>query len=385
MKIIYISNSTIPSATANSIHVMKMCNAFSSLGHQVTLFSPLKNSSKKNEFDHITDVYSFYDVLPSFSIKKIFCFGSRIGGYLYGIFSAVKSVFSEHDVIYTRDLTAALTLCFFGRSVFYESHAPADNSFVKKKLIGILFRRFALKKIIVITHALKDYYVNNYSFLNERIFVAPDGADPVPACSKKIDIGLDKNKLLIGYTGHLYPGKGMEIISAMASLAEWAEFHIVGGTDEDLIFWKKKSSHLQNVIFHGFQPHAVIPQFLLSFDVLVLPNQRVVLGHGHQSSTKNIGQWTSPLKAFEYMSTGKPILVSNIPVLREIFRDDYNALLCDPESPADWVKKIEMLRSDPSLGLRIGRQASKEFNEQYTWQSRCQSIEHFLVKNVSND
>ena len=59
MKILYISKSMIPSRTANSIHVMKMCQAFSDNGHEVVLLAP--NIKNKSETD-LKDVYGYYGV-----------------------------------------------------------------------------------------------------------------------------------------------------------------------------------------------------------------------------------------------------------------------------------------------------------------------------------
>ena len=69
MKIVYISNSIIPSRTANSIHVMKMCQAFADNGHEVLLLAP--NYKEQNE-KGINDVFDFYGVRNSFKIKKIY-------------------------------------------------------------------------------------------------------------------------------------------------------------------------------------------------------------------------------------------------------------------------------------------------------------------------
>jgi len=61
-------------------------------------------------------------------------------------------------------------------------------------------------------------------------------------------VKLSNNKALrVGYIGHLYSGKGMEIISKLIKHCEWADFHIVGGTEKDLSFWKSKLSRFNNV------------------------------------------------------------------------------------------------------------------------------------------
>ena len=68
MKILYISKSIIPSRSANSIHVMKMCQALSDNGHQVVLFAP--NIRSKFEKD-VHNIYDYYGVKNNFKIKKL--------------------------------------------------------------------------------------------------------------------------------------------------------------------------------------------------------------------------------------------------------------------------------------------------------------------------
>ena len=80
MKIIYISKSIIPSRAANSIHVMKMCQAFADNGHKVVLLAPdLKNYYESN----VDDIYEYYGVKKNFKIKKLFHPNIRFGAFLY--------------------------------------------------------------------------------------------------------------------------------------------------------------------------------------------------------------------------------------------------------------------------------------------------------------
>jgi len=69
LNIVYIARSIIPSRTANSVNVMKMCSAFASLGHKVTLLAPF---TKKLEEKGVNDIYEFYGVEKNFEIKKLF-------------------------------------------------------------------------------------------------------------------------------------------------------------------------------------------------------------------------------------------------------------------------------------------------------------------------
>ena len=80
MKILYISKSIIPSRSANSIHVMKMCQAFSENGHQVVLLAPeIKNKYEAN----IKDIYNYYGVKKNFKIKKLWHPNLKFGAILY--------------------------------------------------------------------------------------------------------------------------------------------------------------------------------------------------------------------------------------------------------------------------------------------------------------
>ena len=80
MRILYISKSTIPSRSANSINVMKMCQAFSNNGHEVVLLAPdLKDKYEKN----IDDIYDYYGVNKNFIIKKLWHPNLKGGAFFY--------------------------------------------------------------------------------------------------------------------------------------------------------------------------------------------------------------------------------------------------------------------------------------------------------------
>jgi len=80
MKILYISKSNIPSRSANSIHVIKMCQAFSDNGHEVVMLAP----NIKKKFDSSTeDIYKYYGVKKNFVIKKLWHPDNKIGALIY--------------------------------------------------------------------------------------------------------------------------------------------------------------------------------------------------------------------------------------------------------------------------------------------------------------
>ena len=89
MKIVYISNSIIPSRTANSIHVMKMCQAFADNGHEVVLLAPNRYKEYENGVD---DVYEYYGVRKNFEIRKLPYIYIRILRNFYYAYQTLKEI-----------------------------------------------------------------------------------------------------------------------------------------------------------------------------------------------------------------------------------------------------------------------------------------------------
>jgi glycosyltransferase involved in cell wall biosynthesis len=370
MKIVYLSGAALPSRTANSIHVMKMCQAFVRNGHEVVLVAPNYRDALEPGVD---DVYEFYGVDKCFEIIKLPWLPIKGRGYIYGLLAALQARGHKPDIVYCRNTPA----CFFAAKidlpVIFESHAPLEDS---GKISEWMFNRLVLshrlKKLVVITHALKEYYLTNNPRIKCPIQVAPDGADPVPEGIEPVDLPNKGKRLQVGYVGHLYKGKGMEVISKLAPLCPWADFNVVGGKKQDLQKWKGLCTGIENIVFHGYVPHSESMRYIKAFDITLIPNQNHVSTHG--SGNRNISKWTSPLKIFEYMAADKPIISSDLPVLREVLRHEQSALLCPPDDALEWKKALERLRDDPQLAERLANAAQDEFLKKYTWQARAGNV-----------
>jgi len=382
MKVAYLSGSTIPSRKANSIHVMKMCQALAEEGHDVSLFAPDVPDGAETGID---DIYAYYNVKPIFSFMEVaWCrwFGRA---YVSGLLAALNIVRSKFDLAIARCLPSAFFAALFKAPVIFEFHQPISDSGRLSKLNEFLFKRLIRSRSFVgfvsITHALKAHFLEHYPELQGRICVAPDGSDPFPQQFEAVALPPRPGRLQVGYVGQLYAGKGMEIVSKLCHLAPFADFHVVGGLQSDIDKWQAELT-AENITFHGFVPHARTPGYIAAFDVLLLPNQNRITWH---KAGGDIGQWTSPLKMFEYMSAGKAIISSDIPVLREVLEDEVNALLCPPDDIEAWVKALHRLE-DSALRARLGERALAEFLEKYTWQRRAQTImAHFGYTSASGE
>jgi glycosyltransferase involved in cell wall biosynthesis len=366
MKITYLSSSTIPSRTANSIHVMKMCQAFARNGHEVVLVAP----NKKNDIEPgVEDVFDFYGVEKCFEIANLPWLPVKGWVCIYGLLAGRRAKAFKPDLVYCRNTVGCFFAARFGLPVIFESHTPIEEeNKISVWMFGQLIKSPRLQKLVVITRALKEYYESTYPQTKGKILVAPDGADPVPEGIVPVELPNKGKRLQVGYVGHLYKGKGMEVVSKLATLCSWADFHVVGGKEGDLEYWKKECRNCANIFFHGYVPHGQTVRHIQAFDVVLLPNQQKVAVHGGGG---NIGQWTSPLKAFEYMAAAKAIICSDLPVLREVLEHERNVLLCPPDDVSTWQKALHRLRDDQILRQRLGSAAYEDFLANYTWQARA--------------
>ena len=369
MKILYISKSIIPSRTANSIHVMKMCQAFADNGHEVVLLAPdVKNHYEKD----IEDIYEYYGTRKNFNIKKLYHPNQKFGAFLYtlAIFFYLF-INKKFDLVYGRFLHGVYVATWLNNKVIYESHAP---TFDKKNHRLIVFKNLIKSKyfikMVVISEALKNMYLEKKYLSNTKIQIAHDGADEVVNFDRKIELLGHKENLKVGYVGHLYKGKGMEVIASLANkLDDDMEIHIIGGLEKDIKFWKSKINS-KNIFFYGFIPHKEVSSYINALDVCLLPNQKIVLAHGSESSKEfmNISDFTSPLKLFEYMSHRKPIIASDLAVIREVLNEKNSILLkCDDIDL--WINSIKNLKNLKNRDL-IANQALSDFYN-YSWKNRA--------------
>lgn len=367
MKIVYISNSIIPSRTANSIHVMKMCQAFTDNGHEVVLLTPEHKEKYEKE---VADIYEFYDVRGGFRVVKLGIPKIRVRSLVY-TFNILKQLFIHRpELVYGRYDHGCYISSMAGFKTIVESHDPkrgrGDRRFYK------LLKSKNLEKVVVISQALKDQFILDGNLSEGKVQVAHDGADEVDDFETKVELDGKKNNLKIGYVGHLYQGKGMEVVEMVADkVSENVEFHIIGGLEKDIKYWKYKM-HSNNVYFYGFVPQTKISGYINALDICILPNQKVVYGYRENNGRGgNIGDFTSPLKMFEYMAHRKPIIASDLPVLKEVLNDDI-AVFAGPEDENEWIDAINQLK-DKELREEISRKAFTVFKN-YTWRNRANKV-----------
>jgi glycosyltransferase involved in cell wall biosynthesis len=368
MRLVYFSSSIIPSTLANSVHVMRMANAFSEIGNSVNLIAV------KPDLNIEKNPNEYYGINNNFKIEYCNRTGStRIGSLIFGIRAALMAHNFFADLMYGRCPHSLFFARLNGRPFIYEVHDIPGN-FMRKLLENFLFHSYNFRKLVVISDALKSAYLKLFPNLKfSDIIVAHDGAD-VPDNVNHNSIGyfnirsIPARKREIGYIGSLYEGKGAEIIPELAIIRPEYNFNIVGGSQKEINVLSRKSP--KNVKFYGRVNPSNVFKIMRSFDILLLPAQQKV----ETQLGGNIAPYMSPLKMFEYMSSGRPIIASRLPVLLEVLKHEENALIVDPTDINGWVEGIDRIFNDIDLEIFISKNAFKDLQNLYSWKGRAQNI-----------
>lgn len=371
MRIVYISRSIIPSKTANSINVMKMCSAFASLGHEVILLAPW---TKKLETKNINNVFSYYGVEENFVLKKLYSpnikyLKKRI--YSFRCLSQVKKL--KPDIVYGRDdMLAFYLIQKSGFLTLFERHEP----FYKKDFDYYFFKKFieykSKTKLVTISNALKKIYHDEYQIEMNSIHVAHSGTDLIDNTNKNKVMKFESEKINIGYTGSLFKGRGIDIILALAARLPDVNFHIIGGKDKDIEYWKSQSK-CNNIKFYGFINPKEIYKYRGMCDILLAPYQESDNGNRN-------AKWMSPIKIFEYMSSKKAIVCSDLDVIHEVLNSKC-AMLVKYNDVNEWEKAIRILIDDKDKRNMLAENSYNEFLNNFTWKNRANSIVDFALSN----
>lgn len=369
MKIAYLSDVRIPSKAASVVHVLKMCEALARMGHDVRLYYAGDGETDTGE---LFQCYGIDNIFSTQAVRKI----PRTGlAYLYSVRVGWLAHKWRCGFVLSRNLPAAVVCALLGVPVIYEAHMGSkEKGAVTDILFEVLIRLKKLKAMLVISDALKRYYLANYRLEDKRIIVVPDAASPCRSQGGQERQNWDsagKPKLNVGYIGHLYEGRGIDVLLEIARRCQWLHMHVVGGEPEDVRFWQERSAGIENITFYGHVDHSSTGKYRQMCDVLVAPYQTAVKVAGKRTDTV---AWMSPLKIFEYMASGKPVVCSDLPVLREVLDDGRNALLCPPGDTAAWCRALKELRDNRDIRTRLGQAAYKDYRSNYTWEQRARKI-----------
>lgn len=370
--VVYLTFATFPSPTAHSIQIVKMCQALAKAGARVKLVADVRQKPDR--------IFKFYNVRYPFEIARIRLLPVRVVGRV--VFLARSFFFilkNRRSLFYTRDIFTASFVRNLNVDFIAEVHELPSGRF-QNLLMRCIFSASRLCKVVFISDELRKSLLRRMGdrLAGKPTVVAHDGADMdefFPSLSRdesRRKLRLPEGGFMAGYTGSLFEGRGLGIILEVSRILKNMMFVVVGGEKAhvDRLKRKVREAGLSNILVIGFVPHRMVPVYLAAFDELLMPYQEKV---GTQQKKHDIAACMSPLKMFEYMASGRPIVASRLKVIEEILEDRRNAILVSPDSVAEWIGAIQMLKDNEPLGRTIGERARGDVKK-YSWDERVKKI-----------
>lgn len=383
MKISVIYNDRFPSRIAHGVYLAKLCSSLVEAGAEVELITPKR-------FGEVSgDPFAFYNVKNSFKITKIWSFdflifakyGPKLFYWLqylnFYIFLFAYMMFrSRKRVVYTMDYLGP-TLKMLGYKVVFESHGGLEGS--SKIFIPLVIK----SDLMVGTNSFIVKKFTDLGYPKDKTLIARNGVDLENFETKLTTdeirdlIKIPRDKKIVSYIGRfktMGKGKGVEeLVEAFSIVLKeipGALLMIVGisedeqGELEELIskYGISKDSYL--LVLQVTQ--AEIAKYLLASDILVM----------NYPKKEHYEYNMSPMKMFEYMASGRPIVSTDLPSIREALSES-NSILVAHDNVESLSNGILKVLKDPKLAEVIARQASEDVKK-YAWSERAKNILEFI-------
>ncbi len=225
---------------------------------------------------------------------------------------------------------------------------------------------------ITVSNKLAEYFFKQ-GLASGGMHVISNGADlskfnpQISGAEIRAKYGLE-NALVIGFIGSFHFWHGIEnlitLIQAALAQDQRVKFLLVGDGGPMKPHLQKfvAENNLQSkVILTGHVPHDEVGKYIAAMDIVLAPYPPLEFFY------------YSPVKIYEYMACGKPVLSSRLGQIAEIVQDGVNGFISEPGDNADYIRKLARLIQDEELRARVGHEAHRTIAAEHTWQKKAQA------------
>lgn len=347
--IIYIGHSRLHRDRANLIQTLHTVAAFRKLGIRTPLYLPswhgrFQTCARLRELG----INEQLDIHPVRFLRK------RWG--LWWFVRAHRNELNRADAVYVRAPEISLTLADVGIRHHLEIHTL--RPLVKHGQLDTIIayhQRGIIDRLLPISRTAADMLVEAGA-VRGRVHISPSGVH-LEAYEKVTPFNPDHllGRPRVLYVGALSSDRGLGVLGTVAARG-LAEVTLVGRQESPI-------PPQPGLTLHPHVPHRDVPRLYDHADLVLLPYQPA-LEHADA---------ISPLKLFEAMAAGRPIIASDISPIRDILTHEVNALLVPPDNIEAWISAVQRLAQERDLAVQLANNARKEA-ERYTWYRRAKGI-----------
>lgn len=249
-------------------------------------------------------------------------------------------------------------------SIELKYHYPGIDSSLLIKIKEQEMATLHLSDAIICPSNVTRDYIASLGLDRRLVAVIPNGVSPSDFTPSALPRREGRIPVLL-YIGTLADWQGLEVvIKALPKILEQqvVRLHIVGrGRSRQRKLLSKQIRKLGvegNVVVQPAIPHHEVPALISESDICLAP-----LG----LNDRNVTQGACPIKVLEYMASSRPLIASNMPIVRELVREDVDALLFSPNDPNDLAHQVLRLLNDYDLSKRLAESATERALTKFTW------------------
>lgn len=386
LRLVYLSLARLPTEKAHGFQISKTCEALGELGVDVEVRHPWR---RQGQGVRHRSVFDYYDVRETFRVKTLpnpdltrwwvaFPAGGMLYRFLWTLFAVLGCRRGDGKVFFTRDVAFAYWLTLLGFPTALELHTIPKR--FQRRLLQAIASRKSLRHVFPLTEQMQQRLVDDFGADPDHVTVLPDAVDlevfgedeARDACREKC--GLPRDRKIVGYVGRFQTmGEEKGIPELLRTVSMVSRSHpevlylLVGGPMDVVAAYRKILEDCgvdeDRVKFVDRVPNNEVPAWIRSCDVVTIP----------WPFTEFSAYFTSPMKLFEYMAAGVPIVASRLPSLEEILEGGETVEWSEPGDVDSLAGALNTVLSDSGYGRRLAKQA-RQAVEIHTWEGRAQRI-----------
>ena len=379
LRLTHVTHWTLPSQETATIQLVQTLSALAELGVAVELLSPrpLLGRSRAPEV-LLQQLRAYYGPPCRFEAREL---PSRLPGLaglsrvLHAGWAAAATRGDRTDVVHTRELEAAWLCERAGRRVVFESFRiwTRRSGLHRRQLLRLAARRGFLGLVVHSRYAAECYVADG--FPEAKVRAIHNGFDPEPFAVPRTppearrELGLPEAPTVV-FLGVIAAHKRVDLLLDAAERSPEIRWVLAGDpTLPEALPLVERGRALSNVSFPGYVTGGRLALVLQAGEVLVIPPSADPL--------QRFGRTVLPLKVFQYLAAGRPIVTGEVPDTAELLKQDHNCLRIPPDDVPALLESLRALLRDPALRERLGSAARRDAAG-LTWAARGQALLAFL-------
>jgi len=382
MKVLYITLENLSLHKGSAVHIREVVSGLRRLGHEVGVMAC--SCGRFDEANHSYNLYRFS--------------GTRNQPHLISavfLFIYLPRVLHKYDVIYARDyhtvILALLSRIIFKKKLVFEINGLASeeqrlrSDSVPNQILSLLVGRAekaATKysdRIVSVTPQIASHLMRHFHCPPGKVEIIGNGVnteifrpirDEASLLNWKQRLGINQEEIVIAFVGNLAPWQGLEyliqVAPALLLRMKNIKFMIIGDgiLKEDLEREVRRLELSRHFLFTGMVSHDQIPLYINISDICVTLKKRLKSGY-------------SPLKLYEYMACGKPVIASRVDGL-EFIEAGGAGRLVEPGDLGGLKEALLELLADSQKRAEMGQKGLQIVRDRFSWENATIKIEKLL-------